>query len=121
MKKRLLIVEDEEIARTLYKRLLSGMGFDFDIVPSVTDGRKMIASANVYDLLVTDVRLPDGRGTDLIGEFHGRFPQGKVLVVTGSPELTLEDNEERMAFPAEWLYKPFELDDFTGAVKRLLS
>lgn len=120
--KRLLIIEDEEIARTLYKRLLGQMGVDFDIAASLGDAREFLSSAALYDLLVTDVRLPDGRGTDIVDDFHAKHPRAKILIVTGSPDLSpAQDDSQKLSVPAEWLYKPFELDDFTGAVKRLLA
>lgn len=120
--KRLLIIEDEEIARTLYKRLLAQMDCQYDLAPSLADARRFIAASPGYDLLITDVRLPDGRGTDLVSGFHERFPGAKILVITGSPELNPSAGvSAELSVPAEWLYKPFELDDFTGAVKRLLN
>lgn len=119
---RLLIVEDEEIARTLYKRLLAQIKCTFDMAATLEDARKFVTGPHTYDLLVTDVRLPDGRGTDLLEEFHKRFPKALALVVTGSPEMTPGAEEHKtFPMPVEWLYKPFELGDFLQAVERLLS
>ncbi len=117
---RLLIVEDEEIARLLYKRLLDRMPVRYDIVSSIGDAQRRIAEADGYDLLVTDLRLPDGRGTDLLEEFHRRFPQARVLIITGSPELSPSATVPDVLPGTEWLFKPFELEDFNGALQRLL-
>jgi DNA-binding NtrC family response regulator len=115
-----LIVEDEEIARLLYKRLLDRMPVRYDIVSSIGDAQRRIAEADGYDLLVTDLRLPDGRGTDLLEEFHRRFPQARVLIITGSPELSPSATVPDVLPGTEWLFKPFELEDFNGALQRLL-
>jgi DNA-binding NtrC family response regulator len=119
---RILIVEDEEITRTLYKRLLDRLAYPYDMVSSIQEARKEIASKDGYTLLVTDMRLPDGHGTDILVEFRARNPAAKVLIVTGSPELPSFEMKSRPGEDgAEWLFKPFELDDFIEVVTRLFN
>lgn len=118
--KRILIVEDEEIARVLYKRLLDRMSHRYEIVSSIAEARGCMAKAGAYDLLVTDVRLPDGRGPELLPDFHAKYPAARMLVITGSPDLS--DKEEPYPVPGvERIYKPFEIEEFTGALERLLK
>ena len=117
---RLLVVEDEEVARLLYKRVLDRMSLRYDIAATLADAQRRISESDGYDLLVTDVRLPDGRGTDLLEPFLHRFPQARVLVVTGSPEMSSKAAVANIFPGTEWLFKPFELEELEGALTRLL-
>ena len=117
---RVLIVEDEDVARVLYKRLLDRMPLRYDMVTTLEDARRRMAEADRYDLLVTDLRLPDGRGTEILGEFHRKFPEAKVLIITGSLEMPPSVPSTPEVPDAEWIFKPFEIEDFTAALKRLL-
>ena len=117
---RVLIVEDEEVARVLYMRLLDRLTLRYDIVTTLQEARRRIAEADAYDLLVTDLRLPDGRGTDLLEEFHRRFPRARVLIITGSPEMSRSAAVPDVLSGTEWLFKPFEIEEFNGALRRLL-
>ena len=119
--RRILIVEDEDVARVLYKRLLDRMPLRYDMVTTLEDARRRMAEADRYDLLVTDLRLPDGRGTEILGEFHRKFSKAKVLIITGSLEMTPSVPATPEVSGAEWIFKPFEIEEFTTALKRLLS
>jgi len=119
--RRILIVEDEDVARILYKRLLDRMPLHYDMVATLKDARRRMADTDHYDLLVTDLRLPDGRGTEILGEFHRRFPESKVLIVTGSLEMPPSVPSTPEVPGTEWIFKPFEIEDFIAALKRLLT
>ena len=115
------MIDDEEVARRLYRRLMARFQAQYDIVSSLEEARRCLATSETYDLLVTDMRLPDGRGSDFAVEFRRKFPQGRVLIITGSPETISSAKPDQIAPGAEWLFKPFELEDFTRVLERLLS
>ena len=120
-RKRILIVEDEEVARNLYRRLLARLPALFDMVTTLKEARNQLAGAENYDVLVTDMRLPDGRGSDVAEEFRRKNPKGRILIITGSPESYSSSKLGDIVPGAEWLFKPFEIDDFTKTLERLLS
>ena len=97
------------------------MPLHYDMVATLKDARRRMADTDHYDLLVTDLRLPDGRGTEILGEFHRRFPESKVLIVTGSLEMPPSVPSTPEVPGTEWIFKPFEIEDFIAALKRLLT
>jgi DNA-binding NtrC family response regulator len=117
--KKILLVEDEQIIRVLCRRLL-GEGYDLTMVDGVTEARRMILEKN-WDLLITDLRLPDGDGIDVIEALRARDARCKVIIVTGSP--TPEDRLMRIkeASVSHYINKPFEVDSLLEAVRGVLE
>lgn len=117
---RVWVVEDEAVTRSLYDRLLNKMGCRYDMAAGISEARRWIEGKEGCDLLITDIRLPDGNGLELVKIFRERFPNIPVLVVTGSPLFPAQvPNPKEIG--VELLFKPFELSDFTGLVERLLA
>ena len=75
MTKKILIVEDEDIIRNALKRLLLKNNFEVEDAASVTDAREY--SFSDFDLVISDLRLPGGQGTDLI-EDAGKTPKSII-------------------------------------------
>ena len=61
---RLLVVDDEPDLRTLYELTLVREGYDVECAGSVEEAWAMLTQS-AYQLLITDMRLPDGSGLDL--------------------------------------------------------
>jgi DNA-binding NtrC family response regulator len=118
--KTILIVEDEEIIRRLCKRLLADSGHRLLVVGCVREALETL-EVEVPDLLVTDLRLPDGDGVHVIQALRQKKNQSRVIIITGSP--TPEDRLSRAAElgATEFVYKPFEGNDFKAAVSKALE
>ncbi len=69
---RLLLVEDHEPTRNTLGRLLSRRGFDIVIASCVAEARAA-AQSNAFDLVISDIGLPDGNGYDLMSELRERL------------------------------------------------
>ena len=79
-----LIAEDEESVRILVRTVLSGAGFRVLEAASGTEAARMIrALEEPIDLLITDVVMPGMIGPDLVRLTLDRFPQTRVLYITG--------------------------------------
>ena len=83
--RRILLVEDNVDGREFMFELLSTEGH---VVDSVGTAREALASlvkgdARSYDLLLTDIGLPDGNGWDLVAEVRARWPTLRIGVITG--------------------------------------
>ena len=76
-----LIVDDEHDIRELLVVTLGRMGLRTDTAPNLAVAREMLSTV-AYDLCLTDMRLPDGSGLDLVSEIATRFPTTPVAVIT---------------------------------------
>jgi signal transduction histidine kinase len=78
----LLLVEDDEGEAELAKVALEGAGIRVVHAPSVTEARKLL-SVGSYEILIVDMRLPDGEGLDLLAVAKERDPHVVGIVMTG--------------------------------------
>ena len=81
MTHRILVVDDEVSIARSFGRFLSGHDFVVDTAGDLAGARKVIG-AEVPDLVVCDVRLPDGSGLDLLDELKSDHPQVLFVVIT---------------------------------------
>ncbi|MDD9939873.1 MAG: response regulator transcription factor [Myxococcales bacterium] len=103
---RVLVVDDEDGARRFAVRALTDIGYDCDAVASTQEARKALTNA-LYDLLLTDLNLEDGTGTELLRwvSRHHRFLP--VVLMTGYP--TVASAVDAMRLDAvDYLVKPCE-------------
>jgi CheY-like chemotaxis protein len=83
--RRILVVEDHDDGREFLRRILQGDGHEVVAVASCTEARQALASqgSRSFDLMLTDVGLPDGNGWDLVRATKAAYPQLRIGVVTG--------------------------------------
>ena len=80
------------------------------------------AEAEPFDLLISDLGLPDGSGTDLLGELLRRSAVGKVKAIALSGYGMEQDLQRtRDAGFSEHLIKPVDMDKLQAVVQRLTS
>jgi DNA-binding NtrC family response regulator len=117
MKKRILVVEDEEKLRRVLELQLSSSGFDVDKAGSAEEGLKLVDRA---DLVLTDLRLPGIDGLDLLGRIRRQSSATPVVVMTAFG--TIETAVEAMkAGATDFLLKPFSLDHLMAVVQKALE
>lgn len=119
-KNKILIVDDEVVILRLINRLLKSLPYELVLVESVAKGLDMVAKHD-FQLLLTDLRLPDGNGVQVAKKFIEKNPSGKVIVMTGS--LAQESHlSKTMNFVFHgFLAKPFELETLKSTVKKVLE
>ncbi len=81
---RILVVDDEESMRGLVEEVLLLEGYRVLAAGSVTDARNILSTGSV-DAVVTDIRMPDGSGLDVIRHARSRQPSVPVVVITAYP------------------------------------
>jgi DNA-binding NtrC family response regulator len=110
----ILVVEDEPIIQESLLRLLQRQGHDATGVASVAEAEEN--SINMYDLIISDLRLPGEPGTELIS----RAAPTPVLIMTSYS--TVESAVEAMKQGAvDYISKPFNHDEMIMTVKRILD
>jgi len=114
-----LIIEDEDTVHALCSRLLHSMGHKVISAKTLLEGRRAV-NTDKFDLIITDLKLPDGDGTELIGEFGLKQPDAKILIITGS--LAAEDylKQSGILKKAVLLKKPFQISEFSRIVADML-
>ena len=109
---RVLVVDDEPDIRELVDLTLSRMGLAADCAGTVAEAKGLLESGH-YQLCLTDMRLPDGEGLELvrhIGERHGDVPVA-VITAYGSMENAVAALK---AGAFDYLAKPLALDRAPG-------
>ena len=115
---RLLVVEDE---RRLAERLGAGLreeGFAVDVAANLGNARDR-AIESEYDVIVLDLKLPDGSGLDLLKEWRNEKLATPIIALTALDRL--EDKIAGLDAGADdYLAKPFEFDELLARIRALL-
>jgi len=79
--KNILIIDDEEKLRSLLARIVKSEGFDVVEAPDLKTGFKKLEQ-NTIDVVLCDVKLPDGNGVDFVAKIKTNFPLTEVILLT---------------------------------------
>src|SRR5262245_20914792 len=113
--RKILVVDDQPAVRSGLKRLLENAGFQVVVADSFAGGRVAL-SETLPDLLISDVRLGDFNGLQLLATTTRAIP---AIVITGFPDPVLE--AEARGFGAEFLIKPVESATLIALINRKLE
>lgn len=111
---RILVVDDEPDLLTLYELALIREGHQVQTASTLAEARSALAEAT-FDVLITDMRLPDGLGMELLRELAAaRRPERSIMVTAyGSPETAVEALK---AGAFDYLTKPVDLKQLRTVV-----
>ncbi len=111
-----LIVEDDELLGESLKRFLS-KHYNVDLVRNIKDFF-LKKTEKHFDIILLDMKLPDGEGIDLIPQIDKELT--KIIVMTAYPEIQMAVKTLKMgAF--DYINKPFELEDLKFTVDRAVE
>lgn len=121
--KKILVVEDEAVIRSICRRILAPLKHDAVFASGIREAAEKIDSSHRFDLLITDMRLPDGDGLEAISLFRERNARAAILIMTGSPNpgARADRLQEAGLDEKDILAKPFEIKDFESLVRRKLE
>ena len=110
----ILVVDDEPDLRTLYELTLLREGYRVETAASVDDARQQLQTQK-FDVVITDMRLPDGFGMDLLHDLRSQQRRERCVVMTayGSAENAVE---ALRAGAFDYLTKPVDLKQFRAVV-----
>lgn len=111
---RILVVEDEKIIRQAVKRLLERQHHEIFEADSLNVARTLNFSD--YDMIISDLRLPGGNGTELI-ELAGETP---VLIMTSYASLKSAVDAMKLG-AVDYIAKPFDHEEMLITVERILE
>jgi CheY-like chemotaxis protein len=113
-RQRILVVDDHELGRRSLCRLLEATGYD---VTAVKDGRTALESMKtsiVPDYVLTDLRLPDIDGREIVQAARSLVPRPWIAFITG---WDLDDDESRR-IGLDWVFlKPLDISEIVAKLQ----
>lgn len=118
-KGKILVVDDEDIVRTSCSRTLSPEGYDVRLARNGVEGLSM-ANEEQFDLVLTDLKMPDVDGIEVLRIIKEKWPKTVVIIVTGYQ--TVDSAVRAIKLGAyDYIEKPFTPDTLISAVAEALS
>jgi CheY-like chemotaxis protein len=116
---RVLLVDDQEELRRLYRRTLAKDGHD---IAMAANGREAIEQAKLerFDVVISDVRMPDVGGVELLQALRAADPDLPVVLVSGSPDLETAMKAVELG-ALEFLVKPVAFDKLRQSALRAIG
>lgn len=121
MAKKILVIDDEELVTKSLVKLLNIQGYAATIAKSGSEALEKIKETD-FDLIISDVRMPGLDGIDTVKEIRalleklGKSPVPEVLI-TGYADANKYERAIDLEV-ADYLYKPFDNDEFLRVVKK---
>lgn len=118
-KERVLIVDDSVSTLEVLKRNLAAAGYQVFTAQSVSGAIEILDQTRL-DLVITDLKMPNVSGMDLVRHVRENFRDTEVMMITGYP--SIEGAVEAVKTGAEeFLAKPFTDTELLAAVERVLD
>ena len=118
-KGRILVVDDEDIVRTSCSRTLVPEGYDVKLVKNGFDGLDLLAK-EPFDLVLTDLKMPEIDGIEILRRVKEGWPQIEVIVITGYQTVDTAVKSIKLgAF--DYLEKPFTPDGLLASVEKAIA
>jgi len=115
---KILLAEDDNAMRVYLERALVNAGYEVDSVDRGTAAIPLLEERD-YDLLLSDIVMPEMDGIELAQRCNEIRPDTKVMFITGFAAVTLKASREQPQ--AKVLSKPFHLRDLVLEVERVLD
>ncbi len=119
--KKVLIVDDEETLTWSMARSLSKDKDNYEVLIANNGSEALnFLEKNKIDLVISDIRMPDINGLDLLVKIKKEYPQTKVIIMTayGSADVQKEANQRGSLYYVE---KPFEISDLRKIIIDLIG
>ncbi len=118
-KGKILVLDDDPAVTLSCKRILGAEGYNITTVARGEDAVRELEK-DEYELLITDIRLPDTSGIEVVRESKVIQPNTDVVVITGYP--TLEDAKESIRLGAfEYIEKPFTPEFMINVARKVFD
>lgn len=115
----ILIVDDERVLREELADFFQSQGLHAVIASCVTEALERVDGRD-FDVILTDIRMPDADGIELIRQLRERAPETQVLVMTAHPTVDTAVAALRLG-AADYIKKPLILVDLLHKVRYLIE
>lgn len=119
---KILTVDDQLTIRELVSAVLVNQGHDVDTAEDGAAALKLLESKRSYDLIISDVNMPNLNGISLVSKVRQieSLKYVPILMLTTESGQNIK-NTARNCGASGWLTKPFDSNRLSGAVKKLLA
>jgi CheY-like chemotaxis protein len=111
---RILVVEDHGDSRLVLSNLLRHWGYDVTATGCMREAVRLVNDAP-FDVLVSDLGLPDGDGIDLVGEVRTLQPRIKTVALTGRESESDRERGKAAGFH-DYLTKPIDFQELRSVL-----
>ena len=118
-KSRILIVDDEEVARNNLQLYFEGLGHTIQVAANGVDALRQIEENDHFDVMVTDLKMDKMDGLTLIDKISKASPETGVIMVTGYATVANAVDAMRKG-AVHYLSKPVQLEKLNESVKEIL-
>jgi DNA-binding NtrC family response regulator len=119
MPKQIVIIDDEKIVCDMAQRILTQEGYEVETFTDSTQALERIKDKK-FDLVITDLKMENIDGMDILKEVNQRYPDTKVIMLTAYATLdaAIEAIRERIF---DFFPKPVKIEDLKRSVHKALS
>ena len=119
MEGHILIIDDEASLRRTMARILQREGYEVTTAANGEEGLKLV-SEQPFDLVYSDIRMPDMSGLELLRTVHAKFPDLPVILFTAQPDLNSAVEAVRSG-ATDYLLKPLKPQAVIDRTKAVLE
>jgi len=117
--KRILVVDDDYTILVAFRKFLEKDGYEIITERNPRSALEKIGTEK-FDLLITDIRMHEMPGANLMVLAKAANPELPIIVITGYPETIRVDELKELG--ADYIFiKPVELSDIRGAINNLIG
>lgn len=117
---RILVIEDEEDIRKIYRGMLESTGHEVFEAPDGKEGMRLFRQMHP-DLIITDILMPHKDGVETIRELRRDFPNVRIIAITGARGSFNRLPAARYLGAQHVLSKPFTMQELQSAVAEALG
>ena len=116
---KILVIDDEEVMRSMLKDVLTDEDYSVDVASNGFEGIGKIKS-NSYDLIITDIVMPEIDGIEVLRRSKEIAPNSDVLVMTGYASIETAVKSMRLG-ATDYIVKPFNIEQIQIVVSRTIE
>ncbi len=119
MSEKIIVIDDEKIVCDMAKKILENEGYEVDTFTDSQAALDKIKNQR-YDLVITDLKMENVSGMDILREVNKLYPETKVIMLTAYATLdaTIEAIRERIY---DFFPKPVKIEELKKSVKKALG
>jgi two-component system nitrogen regulation response regulator NtrX len=115
----ILVIDDESNIRSTLQLVLRDEGYSVDLASDIKSGEKIFSSKNI-DVILLDVKLPDGNGVNFLKEIKRNCPGIEVIMISGHGTIEMAIDAIKLG-GYDFLEKPLSLDKTKLTVKHAIE